>query len=189
MGRRTDPMEAFLRLLAEIGVVASELIVVPIFPQPVARDRRRLAASPFAPFPAARKRLGAPSGYRQEAATDARADPANERIQERANMNSQEFANRFFNDAAPPNGPEGWWSERCPTGKHENPTRGEFGWKDGDVSIVMKCQKGCSRDAILTALGLTKLDLRLDALTVADLARLTGFTVDYLTGLGVENAN
>jgi hypothetical protein len=53
-------MGAVFKLHAEIGVVASELLVVPTFPDLVARNRPSLGARLVAPCPAVRKRFGAP---------------------------------------------------------------------------------------------------------------------------------
>jgi hypothetical protein len=102
-------------------------------------------------------------------------------------MISSEFA-KLIDEAKEPYGPDGWWSGRCPTKSHENPRDDEFGWKDGAVSVLVKCQKGCAREAVLTALGLTKEDLRLRGLTVEQLAESKGFTAEYLRNLGVEQA-
>jgi hypothetical protein len=49
----------------------------------------------------------------------------------------------------------------------------------------VKCFKGCTREQIIEALGLAKEDLWLNALTVAELARMKGFTPEYLINLGV----
>ena len=107
-------------------------------------------------------------------------------------MNAADFARRI-ESSSPPTSPNGWWSGCCPAHDDREPS---FGWKDGDIAVVMKCQAGCERAAILKALQLTEADMRLTdlrpakapGLTVESLGDAKGFTVDYLQSLGVKQA-
>src|SRR5262245_22528030 len=58
-------------------------------------------------------------------------------------------------------GPDGrgWFKARCPAPSHVD-HHASFGWKvHEDDHVEIKCQAGCTTDAIVAALGMTKRDL------------------------------
>jgi hypothetical protein len=63
-----------------------------------------------------------------------------------------------FPNARP--GTNGWLDASCPGPRHKNGDRSRgLGIKAGDRGVILKCQVGCTLDAILAALGLEARDL------------------------------
>jgi hypothetical protein len=53
-------------------------------------------------------------------------------------------------------GTNGWWNARCPAHDDHNPS---LGVRQGDRGAILKCQAGCTTEAIISALGLNMRDL------------------------------
>jgi hypothetical protein len=61
--------------------------------------------------------------------------------------------------AKPPASQGGWWSGRCPA--HDD-QHASLGWCDGSKKVGLSCKAGCTRAAIMAALGLTEKDMWLE---------------------------
>lgn len=70
----------------------------------------------------------------------------------------------------------GWWSGCCPAHADKNPG---LNWCDGDSgNVIIKCHAGCSREAILAALGIDNTTPR------ASLPKDNGMIYQYYTAAG-----